>query len=92
MSKKKSDALQALIAEVVELDRSILVALEEEEQARLTFVAARQELDSRQGTRTSAEENRKQTQRALDIIASRDSIGEDVIATLKVRASERDGR
>jgi hypothetical protein len=83
---KRSDALTALIAEIVDLDRELTLALGVEEEARIEFVTARQLLDTRQGERKRLEERRQITRDALGIIQGRDVVSDDVVAALMERA------
>lgn len=92
MSKKRSDALQALVAEVVDLDAEILVARDGEDEARRESVAARQALDLKAQKRQELEERRSATQKALDIIKARDLISDETIVALAERAAGRNGR
>ncbi len=87
MSKKRSDALQALIAEVVDLDSEITVASEAEEEARAEFVTARQALDTCRAKREAAEARRSATQKALAIIQERDQVADETVAALSDRAA-----
>jgi uncharacterized protein YPO0396 len=92
MTKKRSDALQALIAEVADLDVDITLARTAEEAARVESTAARQALDHEIGNRTTLEARRAATQKALDIIQTRDAISDDVVEALATRAAARNGR
>jgi hypothetical protein len=77
VSKKRSDALQALVAELVEADRTIAVARDAEEEAQREFVAARQVLDGALARTKAAVGRRTITNDALRLIQTRDEIGDD---------------
>lgn len=86
MSKKRSDALQALVAEVVDLEADIEHAREREETARIEFTAAQQVLANYRDKRAALEERRTITSRALSLIQERDLITDETVDALKVRA------
>lgn len=85
MSKKRSDALQALIGEVVEIESDLTRARECEETARVAATEARQALDIERGLREAVEARLAETNRALRIIAERDEVSEDTLAALRAR-------
>lgn len=87
MSKKRSDALQALVAERADLDREIVAATELEEEARRESIAARQVLDDRASRRKAIEERRAATNDALRIIQLRDDVSDETVAALAARAA-----
>lgn len=85
MSKRRSDALTALITEIVDGDAQIASALEVEEVAYREHVAAEEAWQMHRDRRGALEQRVKETGRALAIIASRDNIADDVIEALKGR-------
>lgn len=87
MSKKRSDALTALIAEVVDIGREITRARANEDEARVDFTFARQQLDTRAAATEALVLREKATREALQIVQRRDEIADDVVDTLIERAS-----
>jgi hypothetical protein len=87
VSKKRSDALQALVAELVDADRAIAVARDAEEEAQREFIAARQVLDAALARTKAAVGRRTITNDALRLIQTRDEIGDDVVQALAERAA-----
>jgi uncharacterized protein YhaN len=86
---KRSDALQALVHEVVDLDVEIGLALATEEEARQEFVRARQALDDVRGRREALEGRRKTTDDALGLIRDRDEVTQATVEALMKRAGRR---
>lgn len=84
---RRSDALQALVVEVVDLDRDIVEARGQEDFARQESVAARAALDVARGRREALEGRRTTTAAALQLIQDRDEVSEDTVAALMVRAA-----
>lgn len=83
---KRSDSLQALIFELVDLDRTLVAARAAAEVARQEFVAARQALDNENAKVAVAEQRRVSTRGALDIIQGRDNISDETVDALIARA------
>lgn len=89
MSKKRSDALTALVAEVVDLRAEYQHALDQENEARSEWTAARQVVDSATATRTQADERLTATREALGIVQRRDEVADDVVEALIARQEAR---
>ena len=86
---RRSDALQALVHEVVDLDAEIVTALAAEDEARQEFVRARQVLDSAQAARGTLEGRRDLTHRALATIRDRDQVAEATVDAMLKQAARR---
>lgn len=86
MTKKRSDALQALVAEVVDLGAVVDQSRDTEEVARQGFVASRQILDAARERLTVAERRLATTEEALRIIQQRDDVSAETIGALLERA------
>lgn len=89
MSRKRSDALQALVAEVVDLAADLAQARDLEEHARQEFVAARQVLDLEAQKRQAIEDRLENTEQALGIIQARDEVSDETLTALRQRAAGR---
>lgn len=89
MSKKRSDALQALIVEAVDVRREIERAREVEGAARTEFTFARQQLDIPTAERVALEARETATREAITIIQGRDDVSDDVVAALIAREGGR---
>lgn len=87
MSKKRSDALTALVAELADADRDVASERHLEEEAQQEFVAARQVLDAAVARSKAAVGRRTITHDALKLIQTRDEIADDVVAALLERAN-----
>lgn len=86
---RRSDALQALVHEVVDLDAEIDIARGGEDEARQEFVRARQALDDARGRREKLEGRRVTTTTALDLIRDRDEVTTATVEALMKRAGRR---
>jgi len=86
MSTRRSDALQALVAEWIDADTTVDDHRAAEDVARTEYVAARQALDLAAGRTKDAIARRDTTGQALALIATRDEISEDTLDALKARA------
>lgn len=76
------DALSALVAEVAALDAEIGTARAAEEDARASFVEARQVLDARAEVRKLAEARLELTHSALAIVSKRDEVARETVKAL----------
>jgi chromosome segregation ATPase len=87
VSKRRSDALQALVAELADARDLVGDYSHEREEAQREFVAARQVLDTANERLKAAEGRVADTDEAIRIIQRRDDIGDDVVAALVERAA-----
>ena len=87
MTKRRSDALQALVREVADLDRDIGVAREQENAARQESVFARQQLDNASTARQRLEDHRRVTREALQLLQGRDDVADETVEALLSRES-----
>lgn len=85
MSKKRSDALQALIAELVDAEQTVALLEAAEEEARQESVAARQALDAAATRTREAVGRRRATSDALGIIQARDAVSDETVDALRAR-------
>lgn len=83
---RRSDALQALVSEIVSIEADIVTATQQEDAARAEFVTARQALDARVAASKALDARENATLKALDIIRDRDSVSEETVAALMDRA------
>lgn len=86
MSKKRSDALTALVAEVVDIRRDEMEAEHFEETARVEYVAANEALENARRQRRALTGRLEVTRNALTIIQQRDDISDETVEALLERA------
>lgn len=89
MSKKRSDALQSLVVEVVDLAVEVALARDAEDEAKAEFAAAQAALDLRRQKRADLEERRDTTHKALTLIRNRDDIAEETVKAMIDRQAGR---
>lgn len=88
--KKKSDALTALIAEVVDLEQEAAQAAEAKREANGTMIVAQQAHASATDKHNRVIVRYNRTTEALGLITTRDDIAEATVRALTQR--ERDSR
>lgn len=89
MSKKRSDALTALITEQVDLEGEYRSRAEAEEDFNREAIAARQALDIAMEKRKAANQRLEHTKEAISILMIRDEVSRETVDALVERERMR---